>query len=158
MKNRISLLLPALCAMLLPSCASQFMDEGLTALNGQPIRTAFGVIGYPTSRMELSSGSVYAWDLSTSGVSAVPTYATATTNVGLETYTTTVQGTQMVPYSYSGNIKLETDRRDIIVNYSWNGQIGAVVPYANALHKYAAGVKRDLAARTAAAGTPPPRR
>lgn len=48
-------------ASLFASCASQLIDDGLTALKGEPIQAAFDALGYPDKKEQFGGQTVYYW-------------------------------------------------------------------------------------------------
>ena len=52
--------------LFLSACTFQYMDEGLSSLNGQPIQIAITVLGYPDGQVTVGDTVVYIWNNSES--------------------------------------------------------------------------------------------
>lgn len=142
------LLLPLLvCVLLLPACVATHVNEGLSALMGENIKTAFQVIGYPSRKLELDDRTVYTWSNLTGGVNFSNHTAQAYSMVGTTAVTTTVNYTTAVPTAYTCELSLATNKAGTIIDYSWSGQMGALETYSSRLHDYAESKKESLAAQ-----------
>lgn len=146
MTRSVQLLLIAVC-IFLTSCASPLVQNGLTAMQGRPVDEAFGVLGYPTGKMELGKDTLYHWDMGRGGVFFAPSTATSFSNVGGTPVYTTTNFTQAVPTSYAGNIKLLVDAKGIVKSYSFSGQEGAFEFIALKLQRHASRVRKEQEAK-----------
>lgn len=138
------LLLSVICV--LSSCIGTHVDQGLAALGGENISTAFKVMGYPSRKMDLGKGAIYTWSNISGGVTFVPGTAQAFSMVGSTPVTTTVSYSTAVPTTLSCEISLETNQAGTIVGSSYQGQFGALAAYSNSLRDYAKAKKQRLAA------------
>jgi hypothetical protein len=78
----ISFLIP-----ILSGCATfGQMEEGLNALMGNKIETAFDVLGYPSGKQEYGSDTLYIWGRNVSGGLVLPYTATTSGYVGSTSY------------------------------------------------------------------------
>lgn len=137
-KNTLStIIISALLTGLLSSCASTRVTDGLNALMGYPIETAFNVMGYPDAQMDVGSEKVYIWKTSSSS-----TYYTTQTSynsgyVGNNLYSGT--STYSVPNTINSHaeIKIVADRTGRIINWDWYGNEYGLDRYAGRLGKFA---------------------
>ncbi len=137
----------------LSGCVGTHVDEGLQALKGEPINSAFQVLGYPSSRMSMGSDTLYSWSMSGAGMDFVPQQAMSTGLVGFTPVTITTNYTQIIPSSYSASIMILSSQMGIVKGCSWSGQIGAVEGCSGPLHNFAV-AKRKKSGATKTEATP----
>ena len=138
MKNKpINILILGLIVCLLSSCASTRVTDGLNALMGYPIETAFNIMGYPDAQIDVGSEKVYIWKTSSSS-----TYYTTQTSynsghVGNNAYSGT--STYTVPNTINSHaeIKIIADSTGRIINWDWYGNEYGLERYAGRLGKFA---------------------
>ncbi len=135
-----------LISAFLVGCVTTHVNEGLKALKGEPVSAAFQVLGYPTSRMSMGSDTLYSWSMNGSGVDFIPQRAVSTGLVGFTPVTITTNYTEIIPTSYSANIKILTNEAGIVKGSSWGGQIGAVQGCSGPLYKFAVEKRKRSAA------------
>lgn len=144
MKYFLRLLLCTLCFSFV-GCVSSMMDDGLNVMLNKPVEVSFGVLGYPTSKMQIGGNTLYTWDCGTGGAAFVPTTASSVSTIGYGAppiYTTTTVN-QMVPTHYSGRIQILVNKKGKIINHSWQGQNGALIAPAKQLKRYAKSVRGE---------------
>ena len=103
--------------LLMTGCASVHMNKGLTALQNESIQTAISVLGYPDSKVEVESDTVYIWSTNRSGVAYLSTY-------------------NAVPVNYNCTIKIITDSWGNIKTWEWSGSEAGCGAYGQKLLKY----------------------
>lgn len=129
--KKIWMLLAVLC---LNSCYMFKIDENLHALYGQPIKTAFSVLGLPDSSLNIRGLTVYIWERSESYSYSVPKTADSYGHIGMTPFNfTTSYSTTKSDVSFC-KIKIAANQRGIIVYTEYSGWM-ACDPYAYKLNK-----------------------
>lgn len=126
-------------ALYISGCTFKYMDEGLSALKGQDIEQAINYLGYPDNKQEIAGNKVYTWARAYTVSSVVPVQSYNSGNVsgygGYANYNTTT--TSYIPQTdhYSCNLKIITDKKDIIISAQYDGNMGGCSRYGTALKK-----------------------
>jgi hypothetical protein len=121
----------------LSGCVSfRQMDRGLNALNGQPINTAFSVIGYPAGKQTFGSDVVYYWGRSSTEVMFMPQTVNTYGSVGSTPYYGSTMHNQAIPVNYTCDLKIITDENGIIKTWEYDGNIGGCERYIRQLDTY----------------------
>jgi hypothetical protein len=130
---------------LVTGCATQKVEQGLSALVGQPIQQAFNTLGYPNGQQRFGNEDVYVWAHQSTGGMMLPQVATTYQNYGSQSMYGTVGQTpvyanlgprnvttstlynQYVPMNAQFMIKIGADSRSgIIRTWQWEGnELGA---------------------------------
>jgi len=112
------------------------MENGLNALSGKDIRTAFNVLGYPSGKQEFGSNTVYFWSGSRVGEMYLPQTSTTYGTIGTTPFYGTTTSGQIVPVNYSCLIKLITNQNGMIISWEYEGNIGGCAYYIQNLNRY----------------------
>ena len=131
------LLLTVLCSGCL-SCQFSHVEKGLDALKGEPIATAFRVIGYPDTKQQFGNEVVYSWRHSESGGIVVPRTSTSYVS-GLESGPAwvTTTSSQYVPLNSEFTLKLATSSTsDKIQHWEYSGNTMGASQYASKLYAF----------------------
>ncbi|MBE7496869.1 MAG: hypothetical protein HS117_18155 [Verrucomicrobiaceae bacterium] len=128
-------LLAALC-LLLPSCVFKVLDQGLADLKGKPIETAFDVLGYPSSKLELGNDTVYKWNTSFSSVMPIPQVANTTGLVGATPFQMQTTSAGFIRQDHAGEISIGANKKGVIQRCSYYGTERGLHAYAECLDKY----------------------
>jgi hypothetical protein len=137
------------------ACATQSVSNGLNAMLGQPVQTAFSVLGYPDGKQTFGGDDVYVWDHSRTGGMLLPQASTTyQTYGGTSVYgtvgTTPVYGTmspqtvtsttlynQYVPMHGEFTIKIAADSKTgTIKNWQTSGNEMGAQAFAGVLAAY----------------------
>ncbi|MDH7975936.1 hypothetical protein QH494_27470 [Sphingomonas sp. AR_OL41] len=123
-----------LCAVVLAGCTTfSNIDEGMTALVGQPIDAAVDKLGYPTNQVTVGGKKIYTWGRSY--ISSIPSLTTSNVNgtVNGRNYSGTVTTTGSQPVEMYCTLRFITDQNDVIVDYNWAGNLGGCGLYSRYL-------------------------
>jgi len=132
--------------ILLSGCAFSQIENGLTALKGEKIQTAFNYLGTPDNEQDIAGSKVYTWGRAFSATTITPV-TTSTTGSAFSSYggyanyygTTTSYVPQT--HNYSCTVKIITDQKGIITGGQFDGNLGGCASYGSALQK----ATKDLA-------------
>lgn len=118
-------------SLLLTGCAFNQIENGLNALNGEGIKTAFDYLGYPDSQQEIAGDKVYTWGTSFMSTTVAP--MTSYTSIGGYGATTT----SSIPITQHNqcSIKIITNQNDVITNSQYVGNLGGCARYGTALQR-----------------------
>jgi hypothetical protein len=118
------------------------MENGLQALMGQDISTAFNVIGYPQGKQQFGSDTVYYWDKNYAGTIFVPQISSTSGSIGNTSFNGYTSYTQAIPVSYACSIKL-VERDGRLSSYEYSGNIGGCKNYIDHLNTFYKNSRND---------------
>lgn len=128
-------ILITLC-LAITSCVFKALDQGLADLKGKPIETAFDVLGYPSSKLELGNVTVYKWNNSFSRMLPIPQVANTTGFVGTTPFQMQSNSLGFIPQHHSGELTIGVDKNGIIQRCGYSGTESGLHGYANSLDRY----------------------
>ena len=104
-------------------CAFNQIERGLTTLHGENIKTAYQYLGYPDNQQKISGENVYTWGTNFVTNSTTPVF--------------TSLGAFHVPTTHHNqcSIKIITNKKDIITNSQYFGNLAGCQRYGTALQK-----------------------
>jgi hypothetical protein len=104
-------------------CAFDQIERGLTTLHGENIKTAYKYLGYPDNHQKISGDNVYTWGTNFVTNSTTPVF--------------TSLGAIHVPTTHHNqcSIKIITNKKDIIKNSQYFGNLSGCQRYGTALQK-----------------------
>lgn len=154
-RTRIFATIAVPIVVLLSGCAAQQVEKGLQAMVGQPVQTAFNILGYPESKQSFGNDEVYVWTHQRSGGMLLPQVATTSQtygaqtmygnvgrtpvygNISPQTVTSTTLYNQYVPMQGEFTIKIAADSKTgVIKNWQTSGNQMGAQAYAGALGAY----------------------
>ena len=135
MKKLKSGLIALLFIQLLGCATFQDMESGLNHMMNRPIETAFQVLGYPSSKQDFGSATVYYWHYSSSGTLIVPQSSHTYGNVGSTSFYSQTTYNQAVPVNYSCQIKISTNQ-GIMNSWEYSGNLDGCRGYIERLKSY----------------------
>jgi len=122
---------------ILCGCATfEQMRRGLDALRGENIRTAYGILGYPSGKKDFGNETVYYW--STSGAYSYDMPITSNTygSVGTVPYSASTTYYSQRTINYSCLVKIVANQYGTITTYSYYGNLVGCEPYIFRLNDY----------------------
>lgn len=113
------------------------MNDGLAALQGQPLDSAIRVLGYPSGEQTIAGRRLVVWSSQSTGMMYMPQTATTYGNVyapsGFASYNQTTSYGTMVPLHHQCKITMEVDAANTITGYSYDGNMGGCSRYIKSL-------------------------
>lgn len=127
--------------LFLSACTFQYMDEGLSSLNGQPIQIAITVLGYPDGQVTVGDTVVYIWNNSESYTYDVPyseitNYTVSSMELGTAFLSGISRGFQTQTIEGSCRIKIAVNSYGYIIHTEYKGSALGCERYADRLYKY----------------------
>lgn len=122
--------------LFLAGCFDAQMNNGLQALGGSNIETAFRVLGYPDAQQKFGYDTMYIWQTRSSGAIFIPQTSTTFGHVGSTPVYGTTTYNQPIPVTYSCTIKIVTDSLGAIKYSEWGGNAAGCQRYASRLDSY----------------------
>ncbi len=120
----------------LTSCVFKALDQGLVDLKGKPIETAFDVLGYPSSKLDLGDHTVYKWNSSFSSVMPFQQVSNTYGALGTVPFQAQTNSIGFIPQHHSGELNIGTNKQGIIQRCSYTGTERGLHGYADLLDRY----------------------
>lgn len=118
------------------------VQDGLNALNGKHINTAFDVIGYPDSQMKVDHNTVYVWGHSRSSTINMPQTSYHSGFAGNTYYSGTTRYNQPTTIHAMAQIKIIANNAGYIQKWETYGNEFGFQRYAASLKQYAESQKK----------------
>ena len=112
------------------------MENGLVALMGKDVDTAFNVIGYPSSKNEFGNKTVYYWSVNKSTTMFLPQTRTTSGTVGMTPFYGTTTYNQSIPLNCVCEITLTANKNGKLINYDFYGNNCGCRIYIDRLSRY----------------------
>ena len=123
----------AILAVLVSGCASEIIQEEMTAMIGYPAEEVFLELGLPDAESRVAGRKFYVWNTQASGSYSIPQQHTGTIQgaYGPSTYTyTTFQQQQ---YHHFCNLRVFVDSQERVTTFDFEGNEAGCGTFADLL-------------------------